>query len=279
MELGTESHNMAEQQSLSARIDGFRPNLSLSLSEDGFTVKTALHPSEVRRVLELRHEIFIREWQGREQEGGLDLEVFDFIGDHLLIIRESDNKVVGTYRLLCSQFTQRFYSQDEFEMNDFLACPGVKLELGRACIHPEFRNGICIDLLWKGLARYISASKARYLFGCSSVKSEDPTLIQKLHQELSSRNQWRKDFNIHATKDYNFDGFSFSGKSAEVSDKKALRQLLPPLLRSYLHAGASVYGLPAHDRVFACIDLLTILDVEQLNPRFRERFFSHVEAT
>src|SRR5947208_12946318 len=38
------------------------------------------------------------------------------------------------------------------------------------------------------------------------------------------------------------------------------REFLPALLRSYLHAGAKVYGWPALDLDFACTDLLTILD-------------------
>ena len=51
------------------------------------------------------------------------------------------------------------------------------------------------------------------------------------------------------------------------------RGLISALLRSYLAAGAKVYGWPALDRDFACTDLLTILDWRQLNPRFQSRFF------
>lgn len=255
------------------RVKTFQPRLQIDFSDDGFNVKTANTEAEFVEVLKLRHEIFIREWQGREKDSGLDLEPSDFAGDHLLIIRESDRMVVGTYRLLCSKFVERFYSEDEFEMSDFLRGPEIKLELGRACIHDEFRNGITIDLLWKGLAQYILASQARYLFGCSSVKTADPRLIEALYAELKARNQWRHDFKITPTPKYKLVGFEFKADRSADYEGKKLREMLPPLLRSYLHAGAAVFGEPAYDQEFECVDLLTILDLQSLNRRFQERFF------
>ncbi len=256
-------------------IHPFKPKLHVQFEGDGFLVKTAETQSEFINVLKLRHEIFIREWQGREKESGLDLEPFDYSGDHLLIIRKVDQMLVGTYRLLCSNFVESFYSQDEFQMDQFLKSEGIKLELGRACIHHEFRNGITIDLLWKGLARYISASKADYLFGCSSVKTVDHVVFEALYFELSKKHQWLHEFDICSTSKYKFETFKFNNKS-ESADGKKLRELLPPLLRSYLQAGAAVYGEPAHDKVFSCVDLLTILDLKKLNRRFRERFFNSI---
>ncbi len=47
---------------------------------------------------------------------------------------------------------------------------------------------------------------------------------------------------------------------------------LPPLLRSYLHAGSFVYGMPAYDEPFQCFDLLTVLDLQALTKKFKERY-------
>ncbi len=268
----TESQSEELRSSLEDQIKSFRPRLQIELEEDGFIVKTASTPAEFTKVLALRHDIFIREWQGREKANGLDLEHFDFTSDHLMIIRKSDAMVLGTYRLLCSRFVERFYSQDEFVLDEFLTLPGVKLELGRACVHHEFRNGITIDLLWKGLAKYIVGSGANFLFGCTSVKSVDPRFIEQIYIELNSRDQWSQEYGIVSTPKYRFDGFSFNGGTPSENSHR-LRQMLPSLLRSYLHAGASVYGEPALDADFACVDLLTILDLSQLNRRFQERFF------
>ena len=48
---------------------------------------------------------------------------------------------VGTYRLIHSHYSTKFYSQNEFDLTRFLQIDGVKLEMGRACTHAQFRNG------------------------------------------------------------------------------------------------------------------------------------------
>ena len=177
---------------------------------------------------------------------------------------------MGTYRLLSSHFTHDFYSSSEFELGDFLRVPAVKLELGRACVHSNYRNGNTIDLLWKGLSRYIMETKTEYLFGCSSVKTVSPEAMNRLFRTLHDQEGLTDEYQIRPTWDYRFPGFLSSGPEPMSAVER--RELLPPLLRSYLNAGAKVHGWPALDREFQCTDLLTILDWTKLNPRFRSRF-------
>jgi putative hemolysin len=49
--------------------------------------------------------------------------------------------------------------------------------------------------------------------------------------------------------------------------------LIPPLLRSYFSAGSKVYGQPALDVEFKCIDFITILDMEQISSSYKRRYF------
>ncbi len=254
------------------RIRRFQPKMRIQFETDEFIVKTAERQPEFMSVLELRHDVFIREWQGRELPSGLDLEPFDFIGDHILIINKKLDAVVGTYRVLCSEFCDRFYSQDEFYMSAFLLRPGTKLELGRACIHPDFRDGNTIDLLWKGLARYIQATQSQYLFGCTSIKTIEQTKIECLIADLQSQESWSDEFLIRATSHYEFKGLNYLNPARDNTFRS--RDLMPPLLRSYLHAGAHVYGEPALDRQFSCVDMLTILDMRNLTKRFQSRYFA-----
>jgi putative hemolysin len=142
--------------------------------------------------------------------------------------------------------------------------------MGRACVRADYRNGNTIDLLWKGLARYIFATQTDFLFGCASVHSTDPAAIGRLYKNLRDGGDWCDHFAIRANREYHFPGFHLHG--AEELRPEERRELMPPLLRSYLHAGARVHGWPALDREFACADLLTILDWRDLNPRFRARF-------
>ncbi|NLO44190.1 MAG: hypothetical protein GX106_04435 [Candidatus Cloacimonetes bacterium] len=46
--------------------------------------------------------------------------------------------------------------------------------------------------------------------------------------------------------------------------KEQMKDRIPSLLMSYLNVGAKVYGSPALDREFQCIDFLTLLDTRNL---------------
>jgi putative hemolysin len=259
-----------ESKTYYEKIRGFKPHVEVLYESDDFVVRTAQSAPELLKSLELRHEIFVREWQGRSAYHGLDVDDYDFEGDHLMIIDKRDDVVVGTYRLLCSRFTNKFYSDSEFDLGQLIASPGVKLEMGRACVHQDYRDGNTIDLLWKGLSSYIRAVNCHYLFGCSSVKSTDPVVMSSLYNYFAARDSWTDDFKVRARKKYDFPGFAIdSAKELPVSEA---REMIPPLLRSYLHAGAKVYGSPALDRDFACADLLTVLDLSSLNKKFQARY-------
>lgn len=259
-----------ESKTYYEKIREFKPKLQIRHETDDFLVKTAESPQELLQILELRHEIFIWEWQGRKAFHGLDVDEYDFSGDHLMIIDKRIEKVVGTYRFLCSSFTTEFYSDSEFDLARFIAAPGGKMEMGRACVHQDFRDGNTIDLLWKGLSAYIRAANVNYLFGCSSVKTIDPIETGSLYKYLKERDGWCDDFEIRARKKYEFRGFDMeNAPPLQIAEAK---EMIPPLLRSYLHAGSKVYGWPALDKEFACGDLLTILDLSRLNKKFQARF-------
>lgn len=249
----------------------FEGRIQIRYETDEFLIKTAMVGRELIKALELRHEIFMEEWRGVTAEHRLDVDEYDFAGDHLLIIHKSSNEVIGAYRLLSSRFTAEFYSQNEFEMDCFLKWPGIKLELGRACIRADHRNGNAIDLLWKGLASYIKISRARYLFGCASVKDTRPEEVAKLMRFIDAQGGWNLEHQIWPTRKYRMLGFSTH--QVEPMLPSEAKRFLPALLRTYLHAGAQVFGYPALDSDFACVDLFTVLDIQRMNPRFGERYF------
>lgn len=258
------------RRSLLAQLREYRGFVPIYIESDQYIVETAMTPNRLLKALELRHEVFIEEWQGRRLADGLDVDAFDFSADHLLITDKDLNAVVGTYRLICSRSAPVFYSSSEFNLDQFLRQPGVKLELGRACVHSSFRSGGAIDLLWKGLARYIETVRADYLFGCSSLKTMRADVVASLLQALREQNQWSDTFEVRPHADYAFPNLvQTAGPALGAAERKAL---LPPLLRSYLNAGAGVYGWPALDLDFGCTDLLTILNWHELHPRFRARF-------
>ena len=260
------------------RIRTYRPNVIISEENSRFIIKTVTNGAELMEVLKLRYDVFYSEYVGTVTEDGvtgIDVDKFDILFDHLAIIDKKTGKPVGTYRLNCTRFNDRFYSGKEFKMKSIEELKGHKTELGRACVHPDYRNGATITALWKGLGAYMLATDSRYMFGCSSVHAEDTFQIALVHHWLteymdSEHNSVRprKKF-----RDQRFDQVvERTGDEKFKPFKDAAGVLVPALLQSYLKAGGTVCGTPAQDKAFRCYDYLTLIDREKMDKGFVRKF-------
>lgn len=255
---------------ISPRFLTYSPRFPLFIKTQNYTLKTANHISELAELFRLRHHIFFNE-TGITDDHNLDLDDFDSLCDHLVIRSNKTGEICGTYRMLSSQHTSKFYSQGEFDMEDFLKSPGVKLELGRACIHPEHRNGSVIDLLWKGIGEYANKTNAQYLFGCSSIMTVSPVMAKAFVKVMTSQQMISEQFVIRPRAKYKMNLSRIKGE--DVFEEKFVIGQIPSLLRSYLNAGAKVFGKPALDKDFQCIDFLTILNLKEANSSYEKRYF------
>jgi len=163
----------------------FHTKIRLCLHKGRYTVKTVSEPAELEKVLQLRREVFFGQRAGKSPYLSIDIDRFDLSCDHIMVAERATGKIVGTYRLNSSLFTKSFYSAKEFDMDNVLKLAGTKLELGRACIHKDFRNGMIIALLWRGIREYMKMTGTKYLFGCSSVDTTDQAEIGRLHKYFS----------------------------------------------------------------------------------------------
>lgn len=239
---------------------------SIALETSRYRIRTIESRSELVRLLELRSNIFSKDYGRAPPPSGLDVDRFDFVADHLAIECKQTGKCVGTYRLISSLQTSFFYSGTEFKIDDFLSTPGTKLELGRACIEPEHRNGITLTLLWKGILEYASKSGARYLFGCSSVKTESESRADALISTWQAEGRVGTEWQIQP-----LPAFAFEAESPGIADTAEWIET-PALLRSYFKAGAKVYGRGAYDREFHCVDFFTVLDLDEMEDAYERRF-------
>lgn len=247
----------------------FRPKIYFDIEMEKYRIKTAENISELYSVFVLRYQNFIDSKKGIIKYFHLDVDEYDFGSDHIIIMdKTKKNKIVGTYRVRTSVFNDSLYSESEFNLDEFKKLPGIKMELGRACIDPLYRNGTTIDLLWKGIAKYSMAVNARYLCGCSSIKTQCPQESLEFLQYFRQIGVYSADHSIipHSQFNMNLDD---QAKCELELDKK-----LPPLLKTYIKAGAKVYGHPALDRDFECIDFFTILDFNQLTPVYHKRYYA-----
>lgn len=249
-----------------------------------FLVKTIDSEEELRRACMLRYQVFQKETIGIQDSPDsvdsdqLDTDEYDFDADHLAIIDTQTSQIVATCRLNSSLFVNRFYTEQEFQCQELLDLSETKLEIGRVCVHPDFRRGAIILILWRAIAEYMIKTQTRILFGCGSVMTQDPKETALLYRHLLSLGKVRESQNIQPTSKYRFREFeSLLSDTRHLPLTEAERvmaeAILPPLCQSYFDIGCYVPGVPAIDRDFKCIDFLTILKSDELNEKLRQKMF------
>lgn len=252
------------------------PAIALSLETNSYEVKTADTLEEIHQVLALRFEVFFREFSTHKLSISLfpyDIDLHDFHCDHLIVKEKASGRVVACYRLQASSTAkrgERFYSEGEFDLEDFLRCSGEKVELGRACVHRDYRRGPVISLLWRGLMSYAKKSGARYLFGCSSLTRGEFTNLPHVLAWLSERGALIDDLRVSVRPEYSSEGLLIKRElsAGEALDPKAVSSLLG----MYVMAGAKVGPQIAYDQEMDCLDLLTVIDLTQVPASFERRF-------
>jgi putative hemolysin len=257
------------------KVHRFKAKIEMQTEMGPYIIKTATSSEELIEGFKLRHQVFKNEFCGLTG-AGLDFDRFDFFFDHLMIIHKESKKIIGTYRLNCSKFSRQSYTALEFDIQSIFANPGPHLELGRACIAPEFRKGSVISLLWRGIAEYMVLSGSQILFGCSSLKINSPRESALVIKYLHEQNSLTENYPTPPTSDFKMEGFdswyAYFQPSLNDSQKAEAESLIPSLLKSYLKLGAQVTGEPAFDREFDCIDILTVLRRENLSKLLAQKF-------
>jgi putative hemolysin len=243
-------------------------------SVGNYTIKTVQSWQEWRRVLKLRYEVFFEEFSGITPYSftpKVDIDHHDFSCDHLIVLENKTDKIVATYRLRTSSDpAEDFYTLGEFNLDTFLANEGRKMELGRACVSKEFRQGPVLRLLWRGLCEYAALSKARYMFGCSSLTREEMGDWPLIHQHALKHNavlpaNWAMPIGNFVLSSYP-EIQTLCYPADATPHKKTLS-----LLSMYLMAGAKIGANLAYDAEMDCVDIFTVIDMQEVNPSFNKR--------
>jgi putative hemolysin len=227
---------------------------------------------QIESAQRLRYDVFYREMGARLRTNRLclDADDFDQYCKHLIVIDELHGDVVGTYRILTplgAHRAGRYYMEERFDITAWKSCAPLAVEVGRACVHRDVRNGTVIGMLWSGLAQFMWSHQLRYVFGSGSIPYRfAPSEALGAFQELAQRSKPAGNMRIEP-------------KQPVIGQSNAAYTLrdAPALLRSYMQLGARVAGGPADDPSFKCIDVPIVLDMNELNPRFEKRFRGGVD--
>lgn len=246
-------------------------------------VRLATKAREVREAQRLRYKVFYGEMSAVADAGAAltrrDADRFDAICDHLLVLDHATPgagkpKVVGTYRLLRQEVAERhfgFYTQSEFDVAPLIAAhPQARfLELGRSCVLKPYRNKRTVELLWHGIWAYVLHHRIDVMIGCASLEGVDPDALALplsfLHHHARAPEKWSA---RAAAKRY----VPMDRLPKEAIDLKVALQALPPLVKGYLRLGATFGEGAVVDRHFGTTDVLVILPVSAINPRYIDHF-------
>jgi putative hemolysin len=255
-----------------AKVRKFQPKLRMSIDTERYIIQTAQTQDEFEAVLRLRYEVFIREGLKKKWPIRVDVDTYDFLADHLLIIDRASQQIVGTYRLISSSFSKSFYSESEFFMPVLKELDGNVLELGRACTAAGFRSGMAIALLWKGIGRYIQETQSKYLFGCASIKVTQPQEIAQILRYFQDQNVLDLEARVHPRPRFEVAGLR--DLISQTESNPALEDKIPGLMKSYFKVGARILGMPALDKQFQCADFLTLLDTASIAGAYEKKYLN-----
>ncbi|QEY24060.1 GNAT family N-acetyltransferase [Neisseria animalis] len=232
----------------------------------GLSVRLAETPQEIEAAQRLRYRVFAEELGADIQsEDGRDTDRYDEHCSHLLAFDEATGEIIGCYRLLTAEGAQKvggWYSAGEFDLSPLADILPQTVELGRACIHPDYRHGGLIMLLWTGLMKFMKEHNLRFMIGCGSISTADggheaAGLYHVLKQKYLAPEQWR----VTPLNPM---------KWGELTP--AEKPECPALIKGYLKAGAWFCGEPCVDEAFNCADILIMMDISQLSDRYLQRF-------
>ena len=222
-------------------------------------------PALVRDAQRLRAEVFGDEYGVRfDGPEGLDIDHYDAYCLHLNVYDVANDLLIATTRLLSQEqaaLAGGFYSGQEFDLSAISRMPGRILEVGRTCVHPDYRSGAAITVLWSALAEYLVQEGFSHLIGCASISLADGgTTLASVMPTLREKHFVGDELRVSPNREIIL---SASG-TGPVS--------VPPLLKAYLRMGCRIGGEACWDPDFNCADVFIVLDVQALAGRYAQRF-------
>lgn len=247
------------------------PQSQPRIAEAPITVAWARHQDEVRSAQRLRYRIFAEEMGARldGSESGHDVDLFDDYCEHLLVRDAETQEVVGTYRVLTPAQARRvgsFYSDTEFDLWRLRALREQMVELGRSCVHADYRQGGVIMSLWSALAEFMQRNALDTMIGCASI----PMLHNGVVSGDVAASVWRQ---LKATHLAPIEHQVVPRLPLPVEHLDGSLPVEPPaLIKGYLRMGAKVLGPPAWDPDFNTADLPMMMRLHELPARYRKHF-------
>lgn len=239
-----------------------------------FTVRLAASDGDLRAAQHLRYDVFVRELGSDgdmvDHDAGLERDRFDPYFDHLLLLDQARgasvrDQVVGVYRLLTEEGAAQvgqFYSEDEYDLSVLRQSGRKLLELGRSCLHADYRGGMGMFLMWNALSDYVQARGIEILFGTASFHGTEIADLAAPLSLLHHRHLAPEDLRVRTRQE----AYQSMDLIAEADlDRPAAMRAVPALIKGYLRLGGFVGDGAFVDRAFNTTDVCLVLDTARMS--------------
>jgi putative hemolysin len=244
-------------------------------------VRIAATEAEIDAVQALRYRVFYEEMGAHPNvsaaESRRDCDEFDSVADHLLVVDHAigagPEGVVGTYRLIrqpAAERIGRFYSSDEYDIAPVIAFPGHVLELGRSCVHQNYRSRAAMQLLWRGIAAYVFLHRIDLMFGCASLPGTDPDAVAAELTYLYHNHLAPPALRPRALADRYVE---MQRLDPAGLDTRRVAGGLPPLIKGYLRLGGFVGDGAVIDHQFNTTDVAVVVKTDLVT----DKYYRHYE--
>ena len=244
---------------------GIERKLEVRLAEDQY---------EIEQTLALRYNVFnleMGEGLPESRQSQKDRDAYDYYCDHLIVKDETQDRIVGTIlKRSVAKENIGFYSETEFDLRKLYDLEDDVAEVGRSCVHQDYRDGSVISLLWSGFGEYMLENNIRYLMGCGSIHSKDPLVASQAYAYLRENNALAGDeLGVSPYATHALEGFD---PNYIIEDKKAVYKTIPPIIKGYVRLGAKLCGYPSLDDVFGTTDVFVLFDRKEIDARYGKHY-------
>lgn len=254
--------------------------MNAMINSGDLAVYCAENPIEIEAAQRLRYQVFYEEMGAvpslTARRTMIDEDIFDSFCDHLLVVDKSRSNgapfIVGTYRMLRRSIAHQaggFYSKQEYDLTTLMNYPGEIVELGRSCVHQEYRTGKVMQLLWRGIAQYLEQHNIEMMFGCASFPGTDPDAIKAGLSYLHHYHLAPEDIRPRARQEQFIDMHKVP---QDWLDRRSALSELPPLIKGYLRVGGVVGEGAVIDRQFNTTDICVIVECTQITEKYLRHY-------
>lgn len=232
-----------------------------------YQARLAETEDDISAAQRLRWRCFIARTGAEDDGRQLDHDDLDAECGHMLIEETGTGRLVCCFRFLplaggseiARSYSAQFYNLAALERFD-----GPMVEMGRFCVHPDWRDPEIIRTAWAALTRFVDEAGIEMLFGCSSFVGTEPeahaeafAMLKERH--LAPRRWWPR------VKAPNVFRFARALRLRKPDPRRAMAAM-PPLLRSYLAMGGWVSDHAVVDPALRTMHVFTGVEIRAIPP-------------